>query len=167
MDMQEIRRYIELGSGYIEIHRSYPEKYKGLCRRIYIRENKIQIDFCTAKDIELNEGETAFYFVYKDFDSVIKSAENFLRKPVSEWVNYNRIWNEWNFPQADKNCYINLLKDLQSHMLDFPQDFSKFYISSYMARGVFSGIINPEKNVEWTADLFEKINETRSEFYQY
>ena len=34
--MQEIQRYIEVGSGYIEIDRSYPEKYQGLCRRIYI-----------------------------------------------------------------------------------------------------------------------------------
>lgn len=29
MDIQEIRRYIEVGSGYIEVDRSYPEKYQG------------------------------------------------------------------------------------------------------------------------------------------
>ena len=134
MDIQEIRRYIEIGSGYIEVNRSYSEKYKGLCRRIYIRENKIQIDFCTAQDIELNEGETTFYFVYTSFENVIKSAELFLKKPVSEWNNYNRTWNEWYFPQADKNYYVKLLKDLQSHMLDFLQGSSNFYINKHMAR---------------------------------
>lgn len=167
MDIQEIRRYIEVGSRYIEVERSYPEKYQGLCRRIYIRENKIQIDFCAAQDIELNEGGTTVHFVYKDFDSVIKSAELFLKKTVSEWTNYNRTWNEWNFPQADENSYVNLLKDLQSHALDFPQGFSHFYINNYMARGVFLGIINPEKNVEWTVELFEKINELDRNFTEY
>ena len=167
MDIQEIRRYIEVGSGYIEVDRSYPEKYKGLCRRIYIRENKIQIDFCTEQDIELNEGETTFYFVYTSFEDVIKSAENFLKKPVSEWTNYNRTWNEWYFPQTDKDAYIKLWKDLQSHALDFPHGFSNFYINNYMARGVFLGLINPEDDFEWTVELFEKINEIERNFKEY
>ncbi|MDE6521161.1 MAG: hypothetical protein K2K91_12025 [Ruminococcus sp.] len=167
MDIQEIRRYIEVGSGYIEVDRSYPEKYKGLCRRIYIRENKIQIDFCTEQDIELNEGETTFYFVYTSFEDVIKSAENFLKKPVSEWTNYNRTWNEWYFPQTDKDAYIKLWKDLQSHALDFPHGFSNFYINNHMARGVFLGLINPEDNFEWTVELFEKINELDRNFTEY
>lgn len=167
MDIQEIKHYIEVGSGYIEVDRSYPEKYKGLCRRIYIRENKIQIDFCIEQDIELNEGEITFYFVYRSFEDVIESAELFLKKPISEWTNYNRTWNEWYFPQADKNSYVKLWKDLQSHILDFPQGFNKFYINNHMARGVFLGIINPEKNVEWTVDLFKQIEKADNDFTEY
>lgn len=167
MDIQEIRRYIEVGSRYIEVDRSYSEKYKGLCRRVYIRENKIQIDFCTAQDIELNEGETTFYFVYTSFEDVIKSAESFLKKPVSEWINYNRTWNDWHFPQADKDAYIKLWKDLQSHTLDFPHGFNNFYINNYTARGVFLGIINPEDDFEWTVELFEKINQLDRNFTKY
>lgn len=167
MDMQEIMRYIEVGSGYVEVDRSYPEKYKGLCRRIYIRKNEIQIDFCTEQDIEINEGETTFYFVYRSSEDVIKSAEAFLKKPVSEWTNYNSTWNEWHFPQADKDCYVKLWKDLQSHVLDFPHGFNYFYINNYMARGVFLGIINPEADFEWTVDLILQIEKSENNFTEY
>ena len=44
MDMLEIQRYIRVGSGYIEVDRNYLPDYQGICRRIYIRKNAIQID---------------------------------------------------------------------------------------------------------------------------
>lgn len=155
MDIQEIRRYIEVGSGYIEVDRSYPEKYQGLCRRIYIRENKIQIDFCTARDIELNEGESTFYFGYENFEDVIKSAEEFLKKPVSEWTNYNRTWNEWYFPIADIDAYKKLLKDLKRHQLEFPENFSYMRICDTYALGVFTSKINPDDDIQ---NIFEDID---------
>lgn len=170
MDIQEIRRYIEVGSGYIEVDRSYPEKYQGLCRRIYIRENEIQIDFCTAGDIELNEGESTFYFGYENFKDVIKSAEEFLKTPVSEWTNYNRTWNEWYFPIADTDAYKKLLKDLKSRKLEFPKNFSYMRICDTYALGVFAGKINPDDNM-WNivknTDFTKYLCSLENEFTKY
>ena len=145
MDIDEIKRYIHVGVGYVEVSRDYIPEYKGLCRRTFIRENEIQIDFCTAYDVEINESESTFYFGYDTFEDVIKSAENFLEKPVSEWTNYNRTWNEWYFPEHDKNAYIKLMKDLQDRRLIFPKNFNYMRICDTYARGVFVGKINTDK----------------------
>ncbi|MDE5854861.1 MAG: hypothetical protein K2H19_07355, partial [Ruminococcus sp.] len=134
MDMQEIQRYIEVGSGYIEIDRSYPEKYQGLCRRIYIRRNEIQVDYISENWIETEEGEETFYFLYDNLESAVKYAENYIGKPLSEWINYNRTYNLWNFPQLKSNSWKNMYSDLQNHSLDFPKYFNKFWIRTYMAR---------------------------------
>lgn len=84
MDIDEIKRYIHLSHGYVEVSRNYMPEYSGICRRTFIRENKIQIDFCTEQDVALNAGESTFYFEYENFENVIKSAESFLKKPVSD-----------------------------------------------------------------------------------
>lgn len=157
MDIDEIKRYIHVGAGYVEISRDYLPEYKGLCRRTFIRENEIQIDFCTAHDIEINEGETTFYFGYDTFEDVIKSAESFLKKPVSEWTNYNRTWNEWYFPEPDKNAYLKLMKDLQERRIIFPENFNYMRICDTYAHGVFMKKINTDK-------IYTDINLT--EFYR-
>ena len=155
MDIDEIKRYIHVGVGYVEVSREYLPEYKGLCRRTFIRENKIQIDFCTAGEIELNEGETTFYFGYENFEDVIKSAEKFLEKPVSEWTNYNRTWNEWYFPETpDKNLVRNFFSDLQQRKLIFPKNFRYMRICSIYALGVFVGKISPD-NINADIDLTE------------
>lgn len=64
---------------------------------------------------------------------------------MSEWRNYNRTYNLWNFPE----------------------NFSKFYMRTYMTRGVLTNIINPTDDFEWTVDLIDKIEESDSEFYKY
>ncbi|MCM1316118.1 MAG: hypothetical protein NC205_07385 [Prevotella sp.] len=153
MDIDEIKRYIHVGYGYVEVSREY--MYNGLCRRTFIRENKIQIDFCTAGEIELNEGETTFYFGYENFEDVIKAAEKFLEKPVSEWTNYNRTWNEWYFPETpDKNYVRNFFSDLQQRKLIFPENFRYMRICSIYALGVFIGKISPD-NITADIDLTE------------
>ncbi len=167
MDIQEIMRYIEVGSGYVEVDRSYPEKYQGLCRRIYIRENKIQIDYISEGWLEIEEGEETFYFVYDSTEQAVKAAEQYIGKPVSEWVNYNKTYNLWDFPPYDENSWDHFYSDLQKHTLDFPKNFNKFRMCTFTARGVFLGIINPEADFEWTVDLIDRIDKSRSEFYEY
>ncbi|MDE6426209.1 MAG: hypothetical protein K2K89_08760 [Ruminococcus sp.] len=153
MDIDEIKRYIHVGVGYVEVSREY--MYNGLCRRTFIRENQIQLDFCTAGEIELNEGETTFYFGYENFEDVIKAAEKFLEKPVSEWTNYNRTWNEWYFPETpDKNYVRNFFSDLQQRKLIFPENFRYMRICSIYALGVFIGKISPD-NITADIDLTE------------
>ncbi|MDE6833615.1 MAG: hypothetical protein K2J39_05140 [Ruminococcus sp.] len=165
MDIDEIKRYIHVGHGYVEVSRDYI--YNGICRRTFIRENQIQLDFCTAGEIELNEGETTFYFGFENFEDVIKSAEKFLEKPVSEWINYNRTWNEWYFPETpDKNAYINLMKDLQDRKLIFPENFSYMRICDIYALGVFLGKINPD-NITADIDLTELYELNRNDFKEY
>lgn len=167
MDMQEIRRYIEVGPGYIEVDRSYLEKYKGLCRRIYIRENKIQIDYISEDWLDIEEGEETFYFHYDNTEKAVEAAENYIGKPLSEWVNYNRTYSLWDFPPYEENSWENFFCDLKSHVLDFPENFNKFHMRTFMARGVFLNIINPESDFEWDSELFEKISGSDWEFYKY
>ena len=164
MDIYEIKRYIHVGVGYVEVSRDY--MYNGLCRRTFIRENKIQIDFCTAGEIELNEGETTFYFGYENFEDVIKSAEKFLEKPVSEWTNYNRTWNEWHFPELNENSVRNFFKDLQERKLIFPKNFSYMRICNIYALGVFLGKISPD-NITADIDLTELYELNRNDFTKY
>lgn len=143
MDIDEIKRYIHLGHGYVEVSRNYMPEYSGICRRTFIRENKIQIDFFTEQDVALNEGESTFYFEYENFENVITSAESFLKKPVSEWTNYNRTWNEWHFPAPDADSYRKLMKNLQEHRLEFPINFKCMRICSIYVLGVFLKKIDP------------------------
>ena len=167
MDIYEIKRYIHVGVGYVEVSREYLPEYKGLCRRTFIRENQIQLDFYSAGAIELNEGETTFYFGYENFEDVIKSAEKFLEKPVSEWTNYNRTWNEWYFPETpDKNFVRNFFKDLQKRKLIFPENFSYMRICSIYALGVFLGKISPD-NITADIDLTELYELNRNDFTEY
>ncbi|MDE6093043.1 MAG: hypothetical protein K2G14_08110 [Ruminococcus sp.] len=170
MDIDEIKRYIHVGSGYVEVARDYLPKYKGLCRRTFIRKNKIQIDFCTIGNVELNEGEITFYFGYENFEDVIKSAENFLHSPVPEWTNYNRTWNEWHFPESsDKNAFQNFFRDLQEHKLIFPENFSYMRICRIYALGVFLGKINPynNENIFDDMDFVKYIFSLDNEFDKY
>ncbi|MDE6679653.1 MAG: hypothetical protein K2K02_11495 [Ruminococcus sp.] len=165
MDIDEIKRYIHVGHGYVEVSRDY--MYNGFCRRTFIREKEIQIDFCTAYDIELNEGETTFYFGYENFEDVIKSAEKFLKSSVSEWTNYNRTWNEWYFPEnPDKNAYINLMKDLQDRKLIFPENFSYMRICDIYAFGIFIGKINPD-NFDIDRNMIEYLYKSNHDFTEY
>lgn len=143
MDIDEIKRYIYVGSGYVEVSRNYIPEYSGICQRTFIKKNKIQIDFCTIGNIEINEGETTFYFEYKNFENVIKFAETFLKKPVSEWINYNRTWNEWDFEPYKEDSYSRLFDDLQKHRLEFPINFKCMHICSIYALGVFLKKIDP------------------------
>lgn len=166
MDIDEIKRYIHVGVGYVEVSRDYLPEYKGLCRRTFIKENRIQIDFCTAQDIELNEGESTFYFGYDTLEDVIKSAEKFLEKPVSEWTNYNRTWNEWYFPEADKNAWIKLMKDLQDRRLIFPENFNYIRIRGIYETGVFIGKISPD-NFDVDRDIIEYICSLDRDFKEY
>lgn len=167
MDIDEIKRYIHVGWRYVEVSRDY--MYHGICRRTYIRENQIQLDFCTAGNIELNEGETTFYFVYESFEDVIKSAESFLQKPVSEWINYNRTWNEWDFKPYDKKSHNRLFEDLQNHRLEFPENFSYMRICSIYALGVFLGKINPrnDDNIFDDIDFVKYLFSLDNEFDKY
>lgn len=164
-----IKRYIHVGSGYVEVARDYLPKYKGLCRRTFIRKNKIQIDFCTAGNVELNEGETTFYFVYESFEDVIESAESFLKKSVSEWTNYNRTWNEWHFQPYDTKSHNRFFEDLQNHKLKFPENFSYMRICSIYALGVFLGKINPynDENIFDDMDFFKYLFSLDNEFDKY
>lgn len=163
MDIDEIIRYIRVGAGYVEVARDY--MYDGMCRRTFIRKNEIQIDFCTAGEIELNEGETTFYFGYETFEDVIKSAEKFLKKPVSEWTNYNRTWNEWYFPELAENSVRNFFEDLQQRKLVFPENFSYMRICDIYALGFFLGKISPD-NITADIDLTElyRINHDFTEY---
>lgn len=167
MDIDEIKRYIHVGHGYVEVARDY--NYKGICRRTFIRKDKIQIDFCTAGNIELNEGETTFYFGYESFEDVIKSAESFLKKPVSEWTNYNRTWNEWHFEPYDDDSDNRLFDDLQHRRLEFPENFSYMRICSIYALGVFLGKINPynDDNVFDDTDFVKYLCSLENEFDRY
>lgn len=168
MDMLEIQRYIRVGSGYIEVDRNYLPDYQGICRRIYIRKNAIQIDYITSGWIDIEEGEDTFYFYYDDLESAVKSAEEYIGKPVSEWVNYNRTYNMWNFPELNENSCKKLWIDLQSHKLKFPKNFNRFSIRTLYSRGVFLNIINPEiSDFDFNTDLIEKISESDSDFYKY
>lgn len=169
MDIDEIKRYIHVGHGYVEVARDYLPEYSGICRRTFIREKQIQIDFCTVGNIELNEGETTFYFGYECFEDVIKSAEIFLKKPVSEWINYNRTWNEWYFEPYNEESYNRLLDDLQNHRLEFPENFSYMRICSIYALGVFLGKINPynDDNVVDDTDLWTYLYSLDSDFTEY
>lgn len=170
MDIQEIERYIRVGSGFVEISRDYLAEYNGICRRVYIRENKMQIDYISSDWLEYEEGEETFYFCYDNFESVIKSAERYLKKSVSEWINYNRTYNLWNFPECDENAWRDLFSDLQKHKLYFPSGFSEFTICTIYARGIFQNMISPDDDA---FELFEndeliyKIQENKSEFKIY
>lgn len=168
MDMLEIQRYIRVGSGYIEVDRNYLPDYQGICRRVYIRRNEIQIDYITSVWIDIEEGEDTFYFYYDNLESAIKSAEEYIGKPVSEWVNYNRTYNMWNFPELNENSCKKLWIDLQSHKLKFPKNFNRFSIRTLYSRGVFLNIINPEiSDFDFNTDLIEKISKSDSDFYKY
>lgn len=168
MDIQEIKRYIEVGRGFVEVERIYPEKYKGLCRRTYIRRNEIQVDYCTAGEIELNEGETTFYFIYNNLNEVIEAAEKFIEKPVSEWINYNRTYNEWDFPESDKNAVLNFFSDLQSHRLIFPENFRFMRICDIYALGIFLDKIKPDDNgFLQNRDFIEYLCSLNHEFTEY
>ncbi len=169
MNIDEIKRYIHVGSGYVEVARDYLPKYKGLCRRTFIRKNKIQIDFCTAGNVELNEGETTFYFCYESFEDVIESAESFLKKSVSEWTNYNRTWNEWYFQPYDTESHNSFFEDLQNHKLEFPENFSYMRICSIYALGVFLGKINPynDENIFDDMDFVKYLFSLDNEFDKY
>lgn len=107
------------------------------------KRDQIQIDFCTVGNIELNEGESTFYFGYESFEDVIKSAESFLKKTVSEWTNYNRTWNEWYFQPYEAESDKRLSEDLQKRRLEFPENFKYMRICSTYELGVFLGKINP------------------------
>ncbi|MDE5584701.1 MAG: hypothetical protein K2J08_13510 [Ruminococcus sp.] len=144
MDFNEIERYIRVGSGFIEVARDFFPEYSGICRRTFIRNDSIQIDFTTLGNIELNEGETTFYFTYDNLENAVKSAEKFLKKPVAEWKNYNRTWNEWNFSELNELSFTNLLHDLKERRLEFPEDFNRMRICNVFWVGVFLGKINPE-----------------------
>ncbi len=166
MDIDEIKRYIHVGHGYVEVARDYFPEYSGICRRTFIREKQIQIDFCTAGNVELNEGETTFYFGYENFEDVIKSSESFLKKPVSEWTNYNRTWNEWYFQTYDEESHNRLFEDLQNHRLEFPENFRYMRICSIYALGVFLGKINPYSNYN-IFDDWEYLCSLDNEFTEY
>ncbi len=165
MDVYEIKRYIRFGEGCVEVSRDY--MYNGICRRTFIRKKKIQIDFCTAYDIEINEGETTFYFGYENFEDVINSAEKFLKSSVSEWTNYNRTLNEWYFPEnPDKNAYINLMRDLQDHKLIFPENFSYMRIRDIYVFGIFTGKISPG-NFDIDGNMIEYLYKSNHDFTEY
>lgn len=159
MDMFEIQRYIRVGSGYIEVDRNYLSEYQGICRRVYIRKNKIQIDYITSGWLDIEEGEEKFCFHYDDLESAVKSAEEYIGKPVSEWINYNRTYNMWNFPELQDNSWTKLFCDLQSHKLKFPKNFSKFSICTLYSRGVYLNLINPESGLEIDSELLNKISD--------
>lgn len=166
-DIDEIKRYIHVGYGYVEVARDYLPEYSGICRRTFIRAKKIQIDFCTVGNIELNEGESTFYFSYECFEDVIKSAESFLKKPVSEWINYNRTCNEWYFPAPDTDAYRKLMKDLQEHKLVFPQNFDYMRIRDIYECGVFLGKINPYENTIPDRNMIDYICSLDHDFTEY
>ena len=71
MDLNEVNKYLQVGYGYIEISREYLSEYKGLCRRVFLHKNEIQVDF-TDDNYEYDNEET-FYFSYSDLDEVIKN----------------------------------------------------------------------------------------------
>ncbi len=169
MDIQEIQRYIRVGSGYIEVDRSYLSEYPGICRRIYIRESKIQIDYISSGWLDIEEGEETFYFLYDSFEDTIKSAEKYIGKPLEEWINYNRTYNLWDFPELHENSFTKFFCDLQSHRLNFPENFRSFRIRTIYARGVFLNMINPESDFDFKdTDLIERIQqESVSDFYKY
>lgn len=169
MDIDEIKRYIHVGVGYVEVARDYLPEYPGICRRTFIREKQIQIDFCTAGNIEIDEGETTFYFGYERFEDVIKSAEIFLKKSVSEWTNYNRTWNEWYFKPYNEESYNRLLDELHKHRLEFPENFSYMRICSIYALGVFLGKINPydDDNILDDTDLWTYLYSLDRDFTEY
>ncbi len=72
---------------------------------------------------------------------------------MSEWINYNGTYNLWNFPEYESDTWKRLYLDLQNHSLNFPENFSKLYMRTYMERGVLTYIINPTDDFEWTVDL--------------
>lgn len=170
MDVQEIERYIRVGSGFVEISRDYLTEYQGICRRVYIRENEMQIDYISSGWLEYEEGEETFYFYYENLESVIKATEKYLQKPVSEWINYNRTYNLWDFPEYNKDAWKKLFSDLQKHKLYFPDGFSEFTIRTIYARGIFQNMISPDDDVYKlfeNDELIDKIQENKSEYKIY
>jgi len=150
MDIDEIKKHIEVGAGFAEVARDYLPRYRGIVRRVYIRKFKIQTDYSTMSEINLGEGETTFYFHYDCFEDVIKSAVQFLERPVSKWTDYNRTWCEWNFPndiekeEIEKSC-IRLFSDLRERILELPKNFRYMTICDIYANGVYWGKIDPEE----------------------
>lgn len=148
MEIEEVIRNIRIGSGFSEISRDYIPRYSGIVRRTYImNKNQIRLEYSSKGNIELGEGETAFYFHYDSFDSVIENARKFLKKPVSKWKNYNETWDEWYFPVISvsemRESWDCLFSDFQERILEFPENFMKFSIKDFYARAVFLKMINP------------------------
>lgn len=170
MTLQEIQNYISVGKGYIEIARDYLSEYQGICRRVYIRKNKIQIDYISADWLDIEEGEETFYFCYNNLEDTIKATEKYLVKPLSEWTNYNKTYNLWNFTELSANSWTNFFKDLQKRKLDFPKDFLIFRIRTLYARAIFMNMASPDEDafdLFKNPDFLDEIQEKDSNFKSY
>lgn len=157
MDLNEINKYIQIGCGYIEISREYLNNYSGICRRVFLRKNKIQIDYIDNSYTYSNEGEETFYFYYNNMNETIKYAEIYLKKPINQWMNYNLIYNKWHFDENRecKNSWKRLFEDFYNKNLYFPENFNKFSIRTLYATAIFIGIVLPNDNFNIVE---EKIN---------
>ncbi|MDE5937237.1 MAG: hypothetical protein K2G83_07515 [Ruminococcus sp.] len=80
-------------------------------------------EYISENWIETEEGEETFYFWYDNPELLIKSAEKYIDKPVNEWINYNKTYNLWNFPECESDVWKRLYLDLQNHSLEFSGKF--------------------------------------------
>lgn len=174
MNIDEIRAYIHVGSGYVEIDRKYLDQYPGICRRTYIRKDEIQVDYIDYTYLECEEFEETFYFSYNSFEDCIVNAEKYLKSPIENWINYNKTYRMWRFEEIEdkivETSWKRLFYDLYLHQLSFPGNFSLFSIRSIYARSIFAKLINPYDDLHKQNDTIENnvdLINSLGDFYTY
>jgi|GEM_PF-1988717 len=91
MDADEIKRYVEFGKyDGVCVDCKKLIEYPGFVRVIvFKRNNRVSIEFYAL----IYDAHSTFPEYCCDFqtvDEAIESIENFLGKPIAEWVNYNK-----------------------------------------------------------------------------
>lgn len=170
MDLNEVNKYLQVGYGYIEISREYLSEYKGLCRRVFLHKNEIQVDF-TDENYEYDNEET-FYFSYSDLDEVIKNAEQYLKKSINQWENYNIRPDEFYFERCENlnDSWEKFFRDFYDRKMYFPGNYKKFLIKTIYSTALFLGVVSPDDNpdsVEKKIDINRDLLNSTYEFDKY
>lgn len=131
-----------LENKWVEISRINVNTYPGICRRIYIKDCKVRIDYIDYTYLESFEGEESFYFSYNCFDDVMLNLEKFIQKENTQCL--KKGIDEWCFLKDDNilsESWTSFFNDLQLHKLIFPDNFSDFVIKTVYATAIYLGIV--------------------------
>lgn len=139
---ETIRAY----SRYVEISRINLQAYPGICRRVYVMEDKIKIDYIDYTYLQTREGEESFYFNYDCFEDVLASVKGLIDESITCPTFQDHSIDNWKFTcyyyETLRCSWNKFFDDLQCHRLIFPNGFSTFWIKSIYATAIYLGVIN-------------------------
>ena len=88
MNLEEINRYLTVGSGGILIDCSKMDEFFGRVREItLISHTEAMIEFNVY---DQDDGGPKYIFSYPSLEVMVESLESYLGKPVAQWHNFNR-----------------------------------------------------------------------------